>query len=97
MAMDLFDLGDTPEELAAALRPSRCRWLLMSFTSDWLFPPFQSQEIVDAPARRGQAGQLLQRDGPTAATTPSCCPTSWPPTASMMRAFLANLHVGQSS
>jgi homoserine O-acetyltransferase/O-succinyltransferase len=48
MAIDLFDLGDTPERLAEALDRSRCRWLVMSFTSDWLFPPFQSREIVDA-------------------------------------------------
>lgn len=48
MAMDLFDLGATPEELAAAFRPSTCRWLVISYTSDWLFPPFQSQQIVDA-------------------------------------------------
>ncbi len=47
MAMDLFDLGDTPEKLVATLGRSSCRWLLMSFSSDWLFPPFQSQEIVD--------------------------------------------------
>ncbi len=48
MAMDLFDLGGTPQELAAALAPSRCRWLVLSFSSDWLFPPFQSQQMVDA-------------------------------------------------
>ena len=48
MAIDLFDLGDTPEKLAEALGHAKCRWLLMSFSSDWLFPPFQSQEIVDA-------------------------------------------------
>ena len=48
MAIDLFDLGDTPEELAEAFGRSTCRWLLLSFTSDWLFPPFQSQEMVDA-------------------------------------------------
>lgn len=48
MAMDLFDLGATPEELAESLRPSTCRWLVISYTSDWLFPPFQSQQIVDA-------------------------------------------------
>ena len=47
MAIDLFDLGDTPEKLAKALGRSSCRWLVMSFTSDWLFPPFQSQEIVE--------------------------------------------------
>lgn len=48
MAMDLFDLGATPEELAEAFRPADCRWLVISYTSDWLFPPFQSQQIVDA-------------------------------------------------
>jgi homoserine O-acetyltransferase/O-succinyltransferase len=48
MAMDMFDLGDTPEKLCAALAPSLCRWLVISFTSDWLFPPFQSREIVNA-------------------------------------------------
>jgi homoserine O-acetyltransferase len=48
MALDLFDLGDTPAALAQSLAPAQCRWLLVSFTSDWLFPPFQSQQLVDA-------------------------------------------------
>lgn len=48
MAMDLFDLGGTPEQLLAALRPAACRWLVISYTTDWLFPPFQSRQIVDA-------------------------------------------------
>ena len=48
MAMDLFDLGDTPEKVLTSLRRSMCRWLIVSYTSDWLFPPFQSQELVDA-------------------------------------------------
>lgn len=48
MAMDLFDLGDTPERLAESLRPAKCRWLVVSFSSDWLFPPFQSRAIVNA-------------------------------------------------
>ena len=47
LAMDLFDLGRTPAELASRLGRSRCRWLVVSFTSDWLFPPAQSREIVD--------------------------------------------------
>ncbi len=46
-AMDWFDLGEG-EELRRALAPSRCRWLLISFTSDWLFPPDQTREIVHA-------------------------------------------------
>jgi homoserine O-acetyltransferase len=48
LAMDFFDLGGTPEQLAAALRPARARWLVVSFTSDWLFPPEQSRTIVEA-------------------------------------------------
>ena len=48
MAMDLFDLGGTPGTLAAALRPAGCRWLVLSFSSDWLFPPDQSRDIVSA-------------------------------------------------
>jgi homoserine O-acetyltransferase len=48
LAMDLFDLGGTPEQLAANFRPAKCRWLVQSFSSDWLFPPVQSRDIVDA-------------------------------------------------
>ncbi|HVM59429.1 MAG TPA: homoserine O-acetyltransferase [Verrucomicrobiae bacterium] len=47
-AMDLFDLGGTPAELAAAFRDTRSRWLVISFSSDWLFPPDQSRDIVHA-------------------------------------------------
>jgi homoserine O-acetyltransferase len=48
LAMDLFDLGGTPEQLTTALRPAQARWLVISFSSDWLFPPEQSRDIVDA-------------------------------------------------
>ena len=48
MAMDLFDLGATAEELLSVLAHSRCRWLVISFASDWLFPPSQSRQIVNA-------------------------------------------------
>ncbi len=48
MAMDLFDLGADQTQLRARLDATRCRWLVISYTSDWLFPPEQSQEIVRA-------------------------------------------------
>jgi len=48
LAMDLFNMASTGEALAESLRPSRCRWLVISYTSDWLFPPEQSQELVNA-------------------------------------------------
>jgi homoserine O-acetyltransferase/O-succinyltransferase len=53
MAMDLFDLGRNRDELAAALAKTAARWLVVSFTSDWLFPPEQSLEIVQALVARG--------------------------------------------
>jgi homoserine O-acetyltransferase len=48
LAMDLFDLGGTPEKLAASFQSARCRWLVLSFSSDWLFPTSQSRHIVNA-------------------------------------------------
>jgi len=48
MAMDLFDLGDTQAQLQAVLGRSQCQWLVISFSSDWLFPPEQSRQIVAA-------------------------------------------------
>jgi homoserine O-acetyltransferase/O-succinyltransferase len=48
LAMDLFDLGGTPQELANTFGSARCRWLVVSFSSDWLFPPDQSRDILNA-------------------------------------------------
>ena len=47
MAMDLFDLGSTPAELKATLARARCRWLFVSYSSDWLFPPDQARDMVN--------------------------------------------------
>ena len=48
-ALDYFDLareyGDDP---VAALRNSHCRFLVISFSTDWRFSPARSREIVDA-------------------------------------------------
>jgi homoserine O-acetyltransferase/O-succinyltransferase len=54
LAMDLFELGKTPEELSERMSPSACRWLIISFTSDWLFPPEQSQELTNALLKLGK-------------------------------------------
>jgi homoserine O-acetyltransferase/O-succinyltransferase len=47
-AMDYFDLTASRTSLAAALEGVQVRFLLLSFTSDWLYPSYQSQEIVRA-------------------------------------------------
>jgi len=46
--IDLFDMGPTLEDLIKAFAPATCRWLFISFTSDWLFSPEESQEMVHA-------------------------------------------------
>ncbi|HNX26586.1 MAG TPA: homoserine O-acetyltransferase [Phycisphaerae bacterium] len=46
MAMDQFDLGATVEQLRKNLEAAKNRWLVVSFTGDWLFPAEQSKQIV---------------------------------------------------
>ena len=48
MAMDLFDLGSHRLSLMETFDESTCHFLLISFSSDWLFTPKQSTEIVNA-------------------------------------------------
>jgi homoserine O-acetyltransferase/O-succinyltransferase len=47
-AMDLFDLTNGHGSLAAAIENVQARFLVISFTSDWLYPTYQSLEIVSA-------------------------------------------------
>ncbi|MCP3985519.1 MAG: homoserine O-acetyltransferase [bacterium] len=54
-SMDLFDMGESDEELRTALEPSRCRWLFLSFSTDWLYPPTASRQIVDALVAQGRS------------------------------------------
>jgi homoserine O-acetyltransferase len=54
-AMDYFDLAEGRGSLADAFTPSRARFLLLSFSSDWLYPPRQLEEVAEAirESRRG--------------------------------------------
>ena len=47
-AMDYFDLANGRHSLAAAFENVKSRFLVISFTSDWLYPSYQSLEIVRA-------------------------------------------------
>lgn len=53
LAMDRFDLGRDRDALEQALRPAGVEggvdsFLVVSFSSDWLFPPRQSRDLVNA-------------------------------------------------
>jgi homoserine O-acetyltransferase len=47
-AMDYFDLAASFGTLADAFRKTSARFLITSYTSDWLFPTAQSQKLVRA-------------------------------------------------
>ncbi|MGD0766189.1 MAG: homoserine O-acetyltransferase [Dehalococcoidia bacterium] len=47
-AMDYFDLGQSCGSLTRAFSDVKTRFLVISFSSDWLFPSHQSKEIVRA-------------------------------------------------
>ncbi len=52
-AMDYFDLAQPYGGLEQAFANVKARFLVISFTSDWLFPSHQSKEIVSACRRVG--------------------------------------------
>jgi homoserine O-acetyltransferase len=47
-AMDYFDLTNGSGSLGAAFEKATARFLVISFSSDWLYPSYQSQEVVRA-------------------------------------------------
>ena len=54
-ALDYFDPAATHGgDLAAALAPASCPFLVVSFSTDWRFAPERSRELVDALVRAGK-------------------------------------------
>jgi homoserine O-acetyltransferase len=47
-AMDYFDLAESHGSLEQAFARTQARFLITSYTTDWLFPTVQSKELVDA-------------------------------------------------
>jgi homoserine O-acetyltransferase len=53
-AEDYFDLTQGSGSLADTFADVKTRFLVISFSSDWLYPPYQSQDIVRVLRRRNQ-------------------------------------------
>lgn len=51
-AIDYFDLTASHGSLDAAFEHTKSKFLVLSFTSDWLYPPYHSKEIVRALMRQ---------------------------------------------
>jgi homoserine O-acetyltransferase len=47
-AADYFDIGKDYGSLRNAFAKTSCRFMVISFSSDWLFTPAQSRDVVDA-------------------------------------------------
>jgi homoserine O-acetyltransferase len=51
--MDYFDLAQPHGKLEEAFAHVKAKFLVISFSSDWLFPSYHSKEIVSACLRVG--------------------------------------------
>ncbi len=64
-ALDYFDPArNHGGDLARALAPAQCKFLLASFTTDWRFSPERSREIVEALIRNGREVAYAEIDAP---------------------------------
>ncbi len=52
-AMDYFDLSYGLPSLAAAFERARSKFMVVSYTSDWLYPSWQSKELVRSLLQNG--------------------------------------------
>ncbi len=60
-AMDYFDLSNGYHNLAAAFaRSAEVIYLVVSFTSDWLYPAYHSKELVSALTAAGADVSYLE-------------------------------------
>ncbi|NIA17040.1 MAG: methionine biosynthesis protein MetW, partial [Planctomycetes bacterium] len=63
-AADYFDLKKRYGSLNRAFAATKCRFLVISFASDWLFTPAQSKAMVDALAASGKDVSYCNIDSP---------------------------------
>jgi len=63
-AMDYFDLEKDYGSLTKAFKETQGRFLVASFTSDWLFSPAQSKDIVNALVANGKDVSYCNIDSP---------------------------------
>lgn len=63
-AIDRFDLSEGWPALDDALAASAARFLFITFSSDWLYPPDELERVADAARRAGRAvlSRCLQSD-----------------------------------
>ncbi|MBB3191822.1 homoserine O-succinyltransferase MetX [Halomonas cerina] len=64
-ALDYFDPAAAHGgDLSRALAPAECPFLVVSFSTDWRFPPSRSKELVNALIRAGKPVSFANIDSP---------------------------------
>lgn len=63
-AVDYFDAAGKYGSLENAFKKTKAKFLIMSFTSDWLFPSSQSKELVKALIKAGQDVSFCEIESP---------------------------------
>lgn len=63
-AMDYFDLADAYGSLTHALGRTEARFLVTSYSTDWLFPTSQSKEVVTTLVQSGQDVSFVEFESP---------------------------------
>ena len=63
-AIDNFDAGDGSDSLAEAFRDFRSRFLVVTYDTDWRYPPHESREIVDGLKDAGIPVNLRELSNP---------------------------------
>jgi len=64
-ALDYFDpAADFGGSLEHALEQARCRFLVLSFSTDWRFSPERSEQLVEAMVKAGKSVSYSEIDAP---------------------------------
>ncbi len=63
-AIDYYDIASKYGSLEAAFQKIKAKFLVMSFSSDWLFPTWQSKEIVNALIKTGKDVSFCEIESP---------------------------------
>jgi homoserine O-acetyltransferase len=86
--MDYFDLPGRYGSLVEAFQNVKAEMLVLSISSDWLFPTYQSKEIVRALKAHGVPTTFLELEAPYGHDS-FFLPN--PPLADTIAGFLANV------
>ncbi|HEX3052704.1 MAG TPA: homoserine O-acetyltransferase [Aggregatilineaceae bacterium] len=63
-AIDYFDIGADYGSLHRALERTECDFLVASFSSDWLYPAYQSEELANGLEYLGRSVEYYHVDAP---------------------------------